>query len=150
MPASSSHRPTKNFFKMSNQTARRRTLSFGAKGLYSLLLSFPDGEEFSVAIIARYSDRGGYHIRTLLAELVAANLVEISTPKQTRAEHSGGRFVAEKFRLSGGGFLPADDGHEEREFIPIPSPNISQSEPISGEDREAFADALAALDGGEY
>lgn len=135
---------------MSNQVARRRTLSFGAKGLYGLLLSFPDGEEFSVAIIARYSDRGGYHIRTLLAELVEANLVEISTPKQTRAEHSGGRFVAEKFRLSGGGFLPADDGHEEREFTPTPSPNISQREPLSDDEKDVFSDALAALGGEEY
>lgn len=158
MPTLPNHRPTKNFFKMPNESVRRRTLSFGAKGLYGLLLSFPDGEEFSVAFIARYSNRGGYHIRNLLKELVAANLVEISTPQQSRATHSGGRYVAEKFRLSGGVISSVDrsksdannSAMDERESASISLPDVSQREPLSDDEKDAFADALAALGGEEY
>lgn len=85
---------TKNFTVMSNLHFKEKKMSLKSKGLLSLMLSLPDGWDYSIAGLVTLSKDGKDSVMTALAELE-----EFGYLTRTRITDKKGRFSGVEYQI---------------------------------------------------
>lgn len=102
------------YVQLNKKTLEISSLSFGAKGLWSYLLSRPDNWTANVKALCREFKEGKHRIYSLLRELKEHELCFYSQP------HKGGR-------LQGGEYVIFETPEQFKEFLLLPENQSSEN-----------------------